>query len=102
MSISFLFRRGRIAISIAKLTQIANHVLEQKTDVNFEILCGLAEAYDLGMEMTKEQLVEFLRQNLTIRIEVDGRFKIPDPDRIVRVKLLLCNEEISKDEAYLD
>ena len=95
VSISFLFRGGRIAITIAKLTQIANHIIEKKTDVNFEILCGLADAYEMGKEMTKEQLVEFLRHNLTIKVEVNERSKM-------KVSLLLCNEEISKDTVYLD
>jgi len=94
VSISFLLRGG-VAITISKLTQIANHIIEKKTDVNFEILCGLADAYDMGMEMTKEQLIEFLRQNLAIKVEVNERAKM-------KVSLLLCNEEISKDEVYLD
>jgi len=51
--------------------------------------------------MTKEELIAFLKEALSIRVEVDGRFKIP-PDRIVRVQLLLGEELISQSEEYLD
>jgi len=65
------------------------------------MLCGLVEAYELGKKMTKEELIAFLKEALSIRVEVDGRFKIP-PDRIVRVQLLLGEELISQSEEYLD
>lgn len=61
---------------------------------NFEILCGLAEAYELGGQMTKEMLVEYLKQNLRIQVNVGLDDKL-------HIELLLENEVISQDKVSL-
>jgi hypothetical protein len=62
-------------------------------------LCGLSEAYEMGkMEtMDKEELVEFLTDNLNVEVEIKEDLGIQS----VCVKLVLCNNVISTSEVEL-
>jgi len=59
----------------------------------------LAEAYELGRkeQMTKEQLVEFLRNSLVLKVEVTQEAR-----RVICIRILLENEVITIASAPLD
>jgi hypothetical protein len=58
---------------------------------NFELLCDLADVFELGKKhMDKEQLINYLRDNLKVKVDVTQGAK-----RVICVKLLLEDELIS-------
>lgn len=100
----FPLNKRRLAID--KLTKIAQNILLQ--DSEFEILCGLIEAFELGMttKMDKAQLLEFLKENLKVDVTVDEDVELRVKDdivrtRLVRVTLTLGSDIISVSETEL-
>jgi hypothetical protein len=65
---------------------------------NFELLCDLADVFELGKkQMDKEQLINYLKDNLKVKVDVTQGAK-----RVICVKLLLEDELISVSASPLE
>ena len=101
------FSKLKKEISIDRLTKIA-HTISLASEVNFEILRGLVEAFELGMvtKMDKAQLIDFLRANLKVAVEIKDDVEVLIKDDIqhatmVYVKIMLEDEIISMSKTEL-
>lgn len=86
-----------------QLTKIANSISFQESEVNFELLCGLADAFDLGRTslVDKQELIRLLKDSLTIKIEAEQNYNKTSLFKRFKIIILFDGEVISTNDCVL-